>query len=90
MRAVFGADCPDPHDASSYDNRGLVRVFVVELPNCQFCSTWFDRDRPAEYDAKTTSGPWAYLCAQHFDQYGIGLGTGRGQQLIFDERQHEL
>ena len=36
----------------------------------------------AEYDAKTTYGPWAYLCEEHFQKLGMGLGLGKGQKLI--------
>lgn len=42
---------------------------------CDFCG------KIADFDAKTKFGPWAYLCAEHFQQYGIGLGIGKGQKL---------
>ena len=42
---------------------------------------------PATFDAKTTSGPWAYMCDECFRKYGIGLGVGLGQQII---RRKEL
>ena len=41
---------------------------TVELPNtvtCQFC------DCVAEFDSKTTLGPWAYLCSPHFVELGV-------------------
>jgi len=53
-----------------------TEVYVEELPKCNFC------DKPAHYDGKTTMGPWAYMCEEHFKMYGIGLGTGKGQKLI--------
>lgn len=31
-------------------------------------------------DGKTTMGPWANMCPQCFRDYGVGLGTGRGQK----------
>lgn len=40
---------------------------------------------PAEYDGKTTRGPWANMCAPCFAENGIGLGTGKGQRLIVDD-----
>ncbi len=43
-------------------------VKTVELPNtvtCQFC------DCVAEFDSKTTLGPWAYLCSPHFVELGV-------------------
>jgi hypothetical protein len=40
----------------------------------------------AEYDGATRkfgsgTGQWAYMCEEHFDLYGYGLGTGKGQKL---------
>jgi hypothetical protein len=57
-------------------------VVVSELPPCDICKINFNRIVSAKYDGKTFSGPWAYMCQNHFDQYGIGLGLGRGQELI--------
>lgn len=34
---------------------------------CDFCS------KPAIYDAKTRYGPWAYMCAEHFDTRALKL-----------------
>ncbi len=31
-------------------------------------------------DGKTILGPWAYMCPSCFKEYGIGLGTGKGQE----------
>ena len=53
-------------------------VLVDALPECNICLD----GTPAEYDAKTTMGPWAYLCQPHFDQIGMGLGLGIGQRLV--------
>ena len=52
-----------------------TEVFVSSLPGCDFCS------REAEYDGRTTAGYWANMCQKHFDQHGVGLGTGSGQKL---------
>ena len=32
------------------------------------------------YDGKTTMGPWAWMCNGCFPRYGVGLGTGKGQE----------
>lgn len=53
-------------------------ILVTELPKCDFCT------QKAEYDGKTLSGPWTYMCKTHFKTEGIGLGLGKGQQLILD------
>jgi hypothetical protein len=41
----------------------------------------------AKYDGATHAhagigSKWAYMCQDHFDLYGKGLGTGVGQELI--------
>ncbi len=37
-------------------------------------------------DGKTTIGPWGILCEKCFDQYGVGLGTNKGQKYQFDNK----
>lgn len=34
---------------------------------CDFCNEL------AKYDGKTTLGPWAFMCEDHFKQYGINI-----------------
>ena len=65
------------------------KVVVAEFPRCNFAEpsalgqrTPCRDDGEAHYDGKTILGPWANMCEQHFDEYGVGLGTGRGQKLI--------
>jgi hypothetical protein len=71
----------------------VVTNNLPELPVCNFCEEAARRTavpesgelptvRRANYDGKTTFGPWAYMCDEHFRQFGVGLGTGRGQLLI--------
>lgn len=60
-----------------------TEVIVDKLPPCDFCQ----RDptiafQAAHYDGKTRMGPWADMCEEHFQQYGVGLGLGKGQKLI--------
>ena len=56
---------------------------IVSAPRyCDFCAME-NKKVLAEYDAKTTLGPWANLCLAHFEWHGVGLGTGRGQKLIY-------
>lgn len=62
-----------------------TRATVPELPKCDLCKEQ-GIDVDAYYDGKTRLGPWAYMCDVHFDVYGIGLGTGKGQQLILKEK----
>lgn len=51
-------------------------VQVRELPNCDLCG------EPAHYDGLTLYGMWGYMCQRHFTKIGIGLGIGKGQELI--------
>lgn len=51
-------------------------VVVTEEKNCDFCGG------TATVDGKTIKGPWANMCERHFEEWGSGLGLGRGQRLI--------
>jgi hypothetical protein len=53
---------------------------VATLPACDLCPE--GTGALAAYDARTVMGPWANLCEGHFQHYGVGLGTGRGQRLV--------
>lgn len=61
------------------------KVEVYRLPLCDFIEE-HEKDQPvpqASYDARTTFGPWAYMCEEHYQKYGPGrLGTGYGQRLV--------
>ena len=60
-----------------------TEVKVSELPDCDICKYYGDTPiDKAVYDGKTTRGPWAYMCEDHFQDLGVGLGTGKGQKLI--------
>lgn len=54
------------------------KVTVQDLPHCDLCGV----PSEAAYDGATIMGPWANMCKTHFQQYGVGLGTGRGQRLV--------
>lgn len=58
---------------------------VAAYPPCDFCKREDGRTVDAHYDAKTWAGPWAFMCRSHFFEYGFGLGTGIGQQLVLEE-----
>lgn len=59
-------------------------VVVSEPKWCDFCRIT-GRQTLAQVDGKTVSGPWANMCDAHYAINGIGLGTGRGQRLIYKE-----
>jgi len=49
---------------------------VSEIPNCDFCGN------PAQYDAQTTLGPWAFMCESDYQAHSTHkLGLGFGQKL---------
>lgn len=53
---------------------------VARIPNCDMCG------HPANYDAKTRFGPWAYMCEPCWRAHGTGkLGTGFGQRLVVED-----
>jgi hypothetical protein len=63
-----------------------TKVYVATLPECDICK--YDGGKPgveAHYDGKTINGPWANMCSAHFITHGVGLGTGRGQELVVGE-----
>lgn len=51
-------------------------VWVESLPNCDVC----EKDS-ARFDARTRFGYWANLCRGCFEEIGVGLGLGKGQEL---------
>lgn len=56
---------------------------VTSLPDCDIHKHSMNTPGvTAAYDGATTMGPWANMCEPCFAQYGVGLGTGRGQRLL--------
>lgn len=62
-------------------------VVVDKLPHCDICEAKGHEGVSAHYDGKTFLGPWANMCAKHFKSYGVGLGLGRGQELVLEEEE---
>jgi len=62
-------------------DKDLTQVRVRYLPKCDFCK------EEAHYDFRTIYGYWAYGCERHFKRLGGSLGTGKGQQLLKEERR---
>jgi hypothetical protein len=56
-------------------NDTITEALTVR-PACDFCGA------AATVDGATRMGPWAYMCASHFEQYGVGLGMGVGQRIV--------
>lgn len=57
-------------------------VEISEAKPCDFS----DGDHgSAVVDGKTVFGPWANMCAPCFDNFGVGLGLGKGQRLVLIE-----
>jgi len=70
-------------DLENLDSYLLTEVIVNKLPQCDTC---FAYKRlvgiPAAYDGKTKKGPWAYMCQECFEIYGVGLGLGKGHRFV--------
>jgi len=64
--------------------KDLVETPSWAIPNCDLCREQ-GKAVKAIYDAKTIHGWWAYLCEEHFNKLGIGLGLGKGQKLVLKE-----
>jgi len=53
-----------------------IKVTVERLPKCDFCG------KIARYNGRTKDGRWANMCEGCFAIRGVGLGLGKGQELI--------
>ena len=62
-------------------NMSDTEVRVGKLPTCIFCKQ-DGRKIDAEFDGATKKGPWAFMCKEHFDEHGVGIGLGVGQHLV--------
>jgi hypothetical protein len=58
-------------------------AMVTDYPACDFAEC----DQPARFDGRTSQGPWAFMCLDHWSWYGPGkLGIGYGQKLALSPR----
>lgn len=51
-------------------------VTWVGSKNCDFCKK---ECAHILIDGKTIYGPWAVMCHECYNEYGVGLGVGKGQ-----------
>ena len=57
----------------------------VVIPEIRFCDMCKESPPAQAYaDGKTTLGPWADMCKDCYAIYGVGLGLGRGQELLLE------
>lgn len=61
------------------DRDTTVRLYQVVYCDILYCGNI------ARYDAKTSAGPWAYLCGNHYVEMGVGLGLGKGQRIVYTD-----
>ena len=55
-----------------------LKTWIGEPPDkCDICSGPLNG---VFVDGATRMGPWANMCAGCFRTYGIGIGTGKGQE----------
>lgn len=57
----------------------MKEVQLDKLPPCEFCKA------PAEYDAPTVFGPWAYMCEGCLAQYACGDPARIGSKITAKE-----
>ena len=62
-------------------NKNHTKTDVTELPFCDICIK-----KPAAYDSRLKSGAWGYMCEDCFEEFGVGLGEGKGQKLILVDK----
>jgi hypothetical protein len=65
---------------------------TVKIPHLPLCDICANGTTQAHFDAKTTAGPWAFLCWHHWAELtDMVLGTGHGQILsTFDATSSEV
>lgn len=65
-------------------NRSHTIAYVPKLPPCDLHKAKHRGNVPAMYEGRTKDGkpPWAMMCAECFEKYGVGLGRGRGLELL--------
>lgn len=52
---------------------------------CSIHQEYGEEGVTAYYDGKTIiEAHWAYMCEECFQKYGVGLGLGKGQRLIYE------
>ena len=44
-----------------------IDIIPKIIHTCDFCK------KQARYDGKTTMGPWAYMCEEHYHLYGYNI-----------------
>ncbi len=63
----------------SMKNDAALRLH--KIPKCDICLS-HGSEKEAVYEAKTSFGPWAFLCEKCFDEVGISLKMGLGRRVI--------
>ena len=54
-------------------------------PFCDFCGEWTAES--TFVDGRTVMGPWAVMCEKCHAQFGVGVGTGKGQRYSADSKK---
>lgn len=57
-------------------------IELLEKVYCDYCRQIGVR-KVARYDGRTKLGLWAYMCKDHFEKFGVGLGPGNGQLIVY-------
>ena len=76
IERLYAKQWGPPRENPAHDTTRASRI-----PWCDICDSRGDKT-PAAYDGRTRMGPWANMCEECFEEYGVGLGLGRGQRLV--------
>lgn len=57
----------------------MIKKWRGKQAKCDICKVRFS-NQPWFVDGRLRTGSWALMCARCYEQYGIGIGTGRGQK----------
>lgn len=67
-------------------NKAILKVHTI--PKCDICLS-HGSEKEALYEAKTTFGPWAFLCEKCFNEVGVSLKLGLGRRVILIKEDEE-
>ena len=88
MKAMVKPPEPESPDGIREELPGIA-VLVPDIPECDIHAKAGYLGVPARVDGKTRAGAWANMCLLCFREYGIGLGEGKGYELLQDTGQED-
>jgi hypothetical protein len=62
----------------------VTKTFINPPKYCDVCKNEL---KEVFFDAKTKFGPWANMCNDCFNEFGVGIGIGKGQKYQVTKEQ---